>query len=150
MFYHVNAHCTRSAQRLADDDGGVEKHLTGHGFTAWAKRLPAAAATMRSLLAISSATSNGTSCLGAGAAAGSSAAGSSGGAASAAGADSASCSGSKGGSSKANAASSSHLQLQLPAVPQLLSLQGVSAASLLMRQEWAWAIAASGFLPPQR
>ena len=76
----------------------------------WAKRFPAVATTMRSLLAVGAASAQ-----------------------------------DSGGASHAH----DERRVQLPPVPQLISLQGFNAASCLLRPEWAWAIAASGLISSQ-
>lgn len=126
----------RRAQRVVEQEGELGKHLTRQGFLAWAKHFPAVAATMRSLLAIGVAAAQETpSSSGAGDGATSSSAAGDG-----SDADGTTTSGSQIGTGR---------RLQLPPVPQLISLQGISAASCLLRPEWAWAIAASGLLSAQ-
>lgn len=118
---------------MANEEGELGKHLTRRGFLTWAKRLPAVVATMRSLLAIGAAAQ---------ASGGSTDASAGNGATETSAAGSQDAAGGK-------ASGSSQLRVQLPLVPQLISLQGFSAASCLLRPEWAWAIVASGFLSTQ-
>ena len=131
------------AQHIVEEEGELGKHLTRQGFLTWAKRFPAVAATMRSLLAIGAAAaqdSGGSTA----ASVSSSGPGNHATSSSAAGdqraADGTTTSGSQAGTGG---------RVQLPPVPQLISLQGISAASCLLRSEWAWAIATSGLLSAQ-
>jgi hypothetical protein len=118
----VQMTCVHRGQRVVDGEGEMGKHLTRRGFETWAKRFPAVATTMRSLLAI-------------GAAAAPDSTDSTAGTASSRGAG--------------NSARGTSARVQLPPVPQLISLHGFSAASCLLRPEWAWAISASGKLSAQ-
>jgi hypothetical protein len=128
--------CVRRAQRVAEEEGELGKHLTRQGFLAWAKRFPAVATTMRSLLAVGAAQDSSGS-----PAAGASSIGAGDGATSGlAPGDQSAADGSQAGTGG---------RVQLPPVPQLISLEGISARSCLLRPEWAWAIAASGQLSTQ-
>lgn len=124
----------------------MEKYLSRTAFLSWSKRMPAVAQTMRSLLALQSGGGSGGIAGGAPAgigAPGSNNAGSSGG--SSGGAAAGGGSGVAGGSTLL-----SQPGVPQPVVPQLISLAGVNLDACLMRREWAWALATSGFLSLER
>ena len=126
------------AQAVADSEEGLEKYLTRSAFLAWSKRMPAVAQTLQSLLA-GGVHSNGGGSVDDGGRGGGSAAGS--------GDANEACTGDGGGGGGVLLRSG---QPQAPqsAVPQLISLAGVALESCLLRREWAWALATSGFLAP--
>lgn len=123
----------------------MEKYLSRTAFLSWSKRMPAVAQTMRSLLALQSGGGGGSV---GGAPAGSGAPGSNN-----AGSSGGSSGGAAAGGESAVAGGStlfSQARAPQPVVPQLISLAGVNLDTCLMRREWAWALATSGFLSLER
>ncbi len=116
------SHCR--AQTLADEKEGLGKHLNLSTFQSWAKRMPAVATTLRSLLAAVSRPLSGESAELDG--------------------------GSTTGSSTGHLPQALPARLPQALVPQLIPLAGVSVESCLMRPVWAWALATSGCLPLAR
>jgi len=137
------------AQAVADSEEGLEKYLSRTAFLSWSKRMPAVAQTMRSLLALQSGGGGDGGC----GTAGGTTAGSRPRGSNNAGSSGSSSGGAAAGGGSAVAGGStllSQARVPQPVVPQLISLAGVNLDACLMRREWAWALATSGFLSLER